>query len=148
MSVRVWDVSTGVELWQLNGHTNCVNSVAFSYDGIYIVSGSSDMSVRVWSASTYAELHQLNDHIVSGSDVTSNWVQNEIYHGVLWTSTKDGWIVSPSQDHLMWLPQGIYEVLCYPYNILTISQKGYAHINFQGFKVGSKWVECYKPLLV
>ena len=147
--MRVWDASTGAELWQLNGHTNRVNSVAFSHDGIYIVSGSSDMSVRVWSASTDAELHQLNGHIVSGSHVTSIWVRNEIYHGFLWTHTKDGWIVSlTSQDRLMWIPQGIYEVVCHPYNILTISQKGYVHIDFQGFKVGSKWVECYKPLSV
>jgi WD40 repeat protein len=50
--VRVWDVSTGKELNVLNGHTESVNSVAFSTDGTYIVSGSSDNSVRVWDAST------------------------------------------------------------------------------------------------
>ena len=147
--MRVWDASTGAALQQLNGHTDRVNSVAFSYDGIHIVSGSSDKSVRVWSATTYVEPHQLKNNIVYGSEDTSIWVWDEIYHSVLWTSTKDGWIVSlPSQDCLMWIPQGIHEVIYHPYNILIISQKGYAHIDFQGFKVGSKWVECYKPLLV
>ena len=61
-SVQVWDAWTGAALHQLNGHTNCVKSVAFSYDGIHIVSGSSDKSVRVWDASTGEALQQLNGH--------------------------------------------------------------------------------------
>jgi len=59
------------------------SSVAFSPDGVRIVSGSYDKSVRVWDASTGAELKLLNGHtravnsvafspdgtrIVSGSD--------------------------------------------------------------------------------
>ena len=44
-SVEVWDASTGAALLQLNGHTDHVHSVAFSYDGKYIVSSSSDQSV-------------------------------------------------------------------------------------------------------
>ena len=123
-------------------------SVAFSHDGIRIVSGSDDKSVRVWDASTGAALHQLNGHIVSNSDVTSIWIWNEMHHGVLWTSTMDGWIVSlPGQDRLMWIPQGIREVMLHPYNIIIISQEGYAHINFQDCDIGTKWMECYKPLL-
>ena len=106
------------------------------------------MSVRVWGAFVDAEPHQSNNHIVSDSDVTSMWVWNEMYHGVLWTSTMDGWIVSlPGQDCLMWIPQGIREVMLHPYNINIISQEGYAHINFQDCNIGIKWMECYKPLL-
>ena len=40
VSVKVWDASTGAALQQLNGHTDIVRSVAFSHDGIHIVSGS------------------------------------------------------------------------------------------------------------
>ncbi|KIM34762.1 hypothetical protein M413DRAFT_33045 [Hebeloma cylindrosporum] len=61
-SVRVWDALTSAELKQLNGHTDCVISVAFSPDGSRIVSGSNDNSVRVWDAWTGAELKQLNGH--------------------------------------------------------------------------------------
>ena len=64
--MQVWDALTGAELQQLNGHTGIVNSVAFSHDGIHIVSGSYDKSVRVWGVSVDAETHQLNKHIVSG----------------------------------------------------------------------------------
>ena len=40
-SVQVWDASasTGAALHQSNGHTDWVKSVAFSYDGVHIVSG-------------------------------------------------------------------------------------------------------------
>ena len=145
-SVRMWDASTGEELQQLNGHSGLVSSVAFSHDGTHIVSGSADMSVRVWDASKGAALHQLNDNIVSDSEVTSIWVWNEMHSGVLWTSSMDGWIVSlPLQDRLMWIPQGIRDVIYQPYNSLIISQAGYAHIDFQGFNLGTKWAECYKP---
>ena len=146
-SVRVWDISTGVALQQLNGHTGSVRSVAFSHDGLLIVSGSSDKSVRVWDVLTDAKLQKLNSHIVSSSDMISIEIWNKMHHGVLWTSTMDGWIVSqPSLDRLMWIPQGIREVIHYPYNILIISQEGYAHIDFQNCTIGTKWMECYKPL--
>ena len=39
-SVWVWDTSTGVELKKLMGHTGLVRSVAFSSNGMWIVSGS------------------------------------------------------------------------------------------------------------
>jgi WD40 repeat protein len=145
-SVQVWDASTGAALQKLNGHTGSVSSVAFSHDGTHIVSGSSDKSVRVWGASTDAQLQQST---LSVSDATSIWVGNRIYHGVLWTILKDGWIVSlPVQDRLVWIPQGIREIIYSPCNTLIISAEGYAHIDFQGCNVGTKWAECYKPCIV
>jgi len=80
--VRVWG-TMGAYSMTLNGHTDYVNSVAFSSDGFRIVSGSCDQSVCVWDASTGGLLMTLNDHtdyvqsvafssdgtrIVSGSD--------------------------------------------------------------------------------
>ncbi|KIM80637.1 hypothetical protein PILCRDRAFT_822370 [Piloderma croceum F 1598] len=64
-SVRVWDASTGVELKELKGHTNLVNSAGFSSDGTRIVSSSADNSVRVWDASTGVELKELKGHTSS-----------------------------------------------------------------------------------
>ena len=145
-SVRVWDASTGAALQHLSGHTGSVNSVAFSHNDMHIVSGSCDKSVRVWDASKGAALQQPNGHIVSDSEATSIWIWNEMCHDILWTSTMDGWILSlPLQDRLMWIPQGICNVLHHPYNSLIISEVGYAHIDFQGCNLGTKWVECYKP---
>ncbi len=36
----------------MKGHVDAVNSVAFSPDGMRIVSGSSDTTLRVWDAAT------------------------------------------------------------------------------------------------
>ena len=46
------------ELLHLRGHTDAVNSVAFSPDGSKVISGSSDRSIRVWDASTGVEMLQ------------------------------------------------------------------------------------------
>jgi len=163
-SVQVWIASTGVELQQLNGHSGPVFSVAFSHDSTHIVSGSADKSVWVWNTLTGAALQKLHGHsdfvrsvafshdstqIVSGSDDKSVRVWSRIYHENLWTSTAEGWIISlPDQNHLMWIPQGIREVMHHPYSTLIISQKGYAHINFQDCNLDTKWAECYKSPLV
>ena len=147
--MQVWDASAGVVLQQLNGHTRRVNSVAFSHDDSRIVSCSNDMSVRVWDASKGAALQQFNGHTVSDSEVKSIWLWDEMHHGVFWTSNMDGWIVSlPIQDRLMWIPQGIRNIIHHPYNSLIISQAGYGYIDFHGCNLGTKWVKCYKPVVV
>ena len=48
-TVKLWSVSTGEQIAELNRHSGPVNSVAFSPDGKYLVSGSSDGSVTLWS---------------------------------------------------------------------------------------------------
>ena len=46
----IWQVLT------LVGHCSFVNSVAFSLDGKFIVSGSNDNLVKIWDAATGAEV--------------------------------------------------------------------------------------------
>ena len=40
----------------LTGHSNEVNSVAYSPDGKYILSGSDDHTVKIWDAATGKEV--------------------------------------------------------------------------------------------
>jgi WD40 repeat protein len=54
-TARLWDGATGKELAVLRGHED-VGSVAFSPDGLLIVTGSGDRSARVWDANTGGEL--------------------------------------------------------------------------------------------
>ncbi|CCM05582.1 uncharacterized protein FIBRA_07810 [Fibroporia radiculosa] len=52
-TIRVWDAQTSAQsLPAFEGHTRGVNSVAFSPDGQYIVSGSEDNTIRVWDVQT------------------------------------------------------------------------------------------------
>lgn len=49
-TVQVREITTGNLLFTCTGHDAGINSVAWSYDGMYIASGSSDGRVRVWQA--------------------------------------------------------------------------------------------------
>jgi WD40 repeat protein len=43
----------------LLGHSGRVNSVAFSHDGKYVLSGSLDKTIKVWDSHTGSEVHTL-----------------------------------------------------------------------------------------
>jgi eukaryotic-like serine/threonine-protein kinase len=48
--VMLWDASTGKEIRTLSGHTNAVNRVVFSPDGLQLASADLDGTVKIWSA--------------------------------------------------------------------------------------------------
>jgi WD40 repeat protein len=60
--VKVWEVTTGKEVFTLRGHSMMVFSVAFSPDGRRIVSGSFDGTVKLWDAATGEEVLTLRGH--------------------------------------------------------------------------------------
>jgi WD40 repeat protein len=62
MTAKVWDTASGRELLTLKGHSNGIESVAFSPDGQRIVSGSADATARVWESVTGRELLILQGH--------------------------------------------------------------------------------------
>ena len=50
--VQLWDAQTGAHKTTLSGHTQEVNSIAYSPDGSIIASGSKDGMVRLWDVAT------------------------------------------------------------------------------------------------
>jgi WD40 repeat protein len=67
-SLRLLDAETGREILRLAGHSEVVTDVAFSPDGQWILSGSSDATVMLWDAASGSEILSLAGH---GSGVTA-----------------------------------------------------------------------------
>src|SRR5262249_31081470 len=60
--IRLWNTADGKEVRQFAGHTEWVNTLAFSPDGKTLVSGSDDKTVRCWDPDTGQEKQQLRGH--------------------------------------------------------------------------------------
>jgi WD40 repeat protein len=70
-TVRIWDGATGQCLRILDGHSQWIKSVAWSPDGLQIVTGSYDETVRLWRSDTgecTAVLHPLGPY--AGMNIT------------------------------------------------------------------------------
>ena len=55
MTILIWDAGNGTAVGEpLRGHTGVLQSVAYSCDGQYIISGAVDKTIRIWNAKTGA----------------------------------------------------------------------------------------------
>jgi hypothetical protein len=57
--LRLFDVASGKELRRFVGHTDAVTVMAFSPDGLTVLSGSSDGTLRLWDVQTGTEVRCL-----------------------------------------------------------------------------------------
>ena len=60
--IKLWDVETGKEKLELNGHTIGVMGLSFSSDGKTLVSGSKDKTIKLWDVETGREKQTLTGH--------------------------------------------------------------------------------------
>jgi WD40 repeat protein len=61
-STRLLDAAGGIQIRQLQGHTDDVRAVAFSPDGRFLLTGSRDRTARLWNAVSGKELYRFKGH--------------------------------------------------------------------------------------
>ena len=61
-TAKVWDATTGAEVFSFKGVVGFVTSAAFSPDGSRVVTGSTDNTPKVWDATTGAVVLSLKGH--------------------------------------------------------------------------------------
>jgi WD40 repeat protein len=85
-TLNISDLTSGLQLRSLIGHTQGVVACAFSPDGKWIISASKDKTIKIWDAATGREQHTLAGH--------TGWVRACAF-------SPDGkWIVSAGDDAL------------------------------------------------
>ncbi|KAJ1940944.1 SCF ubiquitin ligase complex subunit cdc4, partial [Kickxella alabastrina] len=62
-SIRVWNLATGAQLHQLEGHTSKVYTIVLDTERHLILSGSMDGTIRVWNWDSGACLRILRGHL-------------------------------------------------------------------------------------
>ena len=68
-SLRIWDLSTGRMVGVLEGHTSTIASIAYSNNGMFVLStGRGEKTARMWDVSRRECMHIFEGH---GSTVTS-----------------------------------------------------------------------------
>ncbi len=61
-ALYLWDIAGRTLVHRMHGHLDEITAVAFSLDGRFVVSGSTDMSLVVWDVETGQERHRLIGH--------------------------------------------------------------------------------------
>jgi len=60
--IKLWDAESGKEIKSFPGHSQGINSVAFSPDGKTVVSGSHDKTIKLWDVASGRELRTFSGH--------------------------------------------------------------------------------------
>ncbi len=95
--IKILDATTGSEMMTLRGHDGPIDSIAFSPDSKYIISGGMDNMIKVWDVASGRELRTLRGHegFVTSVAFTSDGMQ--IVSGS-WDGTIKLWDVASRRE--------------------------------------------------
>ena len=96
--LRLVDFKSGKTSGLLKGHTNTINSVAFSSDGRRVATGGLDHTIRIWDVTTRRQLAQAEDvpRCISlafspdGRTLASGHFDRRLYGLMFWDLKPDG----------------------------------------------------------
>jgi WD40 repeat protein len=77
--VKLWDADAGTPLRTLTDHTEDVTDVAYSPDGLRLVSGSTDETLKLWDVAEGTVVHTLNLAEYTPDMSETNAVQSVAY---------------------------------------------------------------------
>jgi len=165
---QTWNISTGKKVLNLSGHTDGVQSVAYSSNGEFIATGSDDATVRLWDAETGAPIATLtgpsspvmsvaftpNDQSIisgSGDNKLYVWTLRQVDSSPLKDSVDaaktlisatlvDGWLKGPSGELLLWVPTQYHQ---YRSGIGKGRHGILMRVEEVGFRRGESWTSCW-----
>jgi WD40 repeat protein len=164
--IQLWDAARGTAVGQPLIADQVV-SIAFSPDGSHLVSGSraGDPSIRLWNVSVggprgtsrliYYVAALTDPHSPEGEGLPGRppgaATPTESALGVQYPRTlfplqsfrlKDGWILGPNDELVIWVPSANREALCHPGCRVISSVHPITELDFEAFKCGSEWSQC------
>lgn len=61
-TIKLWNIANGQEIRTLKGHSQGVDNVIFSPDGVTLASGSWDNTIKLWNLTNGQEIRTLKGH--------------------------------------------------------------------------------------
>ncbi len=172
-TIRIWDAVTGSAIGKaLKGHTDYVQSVAYSSDGLHIISAAYDKTIRIWNARTSSAfgepLEGNTDYVrsvacsldgqqtIPGSSDIATHESASLPHipiqstpSTIWDGLPDseGWVRDSVGGLRYWVPQDCRAGLHSP-ALLTIpitSRVWSVSLQFEQFAFGTSWTAISNP---
>lgn len=163
-TVRIWDAKTGVCIGApLEDHAKFVTSVTFSPDGLHLASGSGDRTVRIWDIKRTGLLMKQRARAIPYLASVPNRQASSDQHAVpnfnpqnqqhlqypehLFPPVfpkfqlKDGWILGPNGELIVWVPAAHRGSLKDP-GYIDCGIMSRTELDFSHLKCGEEWVQC------
>jgi len=61
-TIKLWSLKTLQETCTMTGHSNNINAIAISSNGLIMVTGSEDKTIKIWNLQTKSEIMTLSGH--------------------------------------------------------------------------------------